>query len=863
MKDDDELSLLSSDTDFSTIFATSNHSSFSTTNPNSLTMISTHETGEQENDNIIELHILKLHDPSIINMIEKQLCKVDGIENVEINFATGNAIIKYDKILLGVRDIVEKVECLGFKCKLINNIKSNQLDYFTKRKDIPKWKNAFFYSLSFTIPIIIISCIQNIIDVELVHGLFAGDLVSFLLSIPVQFGIGKIIYFKSFKEFRYGNFTMDYLLTTIATLTTFIFSCASMIYSIFMPNSSHPLIMFDTSITLITFFTLNRYLENIIKRKSSDSITKLLSLIPEMSTIIYVNSKTGEVTGKKIIPTECLQKGDIVKIVPGAIVPADGKVISGLSVIDESIVTGRNINKIVRNIRRGDNVIGGSINGLGSFEMQVLRAGNNTILSQMIKLVKDTQPIKAPIQLFADKFTSYFIPIIILLGMISFILWKGSSISILVIVCPFTLALSGSIAVMVGMGSGVQNGMLIKGGRTFEVGSKITKIVFNKTGILTQGKFDVAYYELYSSDITLETFFMIIGAAESSSDHPIGKAIVDYSKQLLNLNDDDYDVDINNFESMTGYGIKCDILLNTASDFSFYATSKTYNVLIGNLEFISHFYQIEIPHSALIIKEKQELLGRTTIFVAINNEFIGLLFLSDIIKPEAKVTVDSLKSMGLKVSMITADQKLTAQSIASQCGIDEVYSQLSPKGKLNVIQSLQLSNEIVAMVGNSNDVNDSQALSKADVSISLTKLSTDTDDNMEFSADIILMNENLINLLSLFDLLRKLFNRIKYNFIYISLYNMLSLSINMLLLFLGIHLHPILAGIFMSLNSLSVLSSILLLKSWEKREKPLSNGNVDRNFSIRLIDWFRTKRLSLMEMRCKDSRVENENIIEL
>lgn len=870
MKDDDELSLLSVDTEFS-FFATSNHTS---TNSNSLTSITTHGINEQMDN--IELHIFKLNDPSIINMMEKQLCKVNGIENVEINFATGNALIKYNKNLLGTRDIIEKVECLGLKCKFINNVKLNQLEYFTRRKSILKWRNALFYSLSFTIPIIIISLIQNIVDIELFHGLFIGDLISFLLSIPVQFGFGKNFYIRPFKDLRYGKFTTD-MLFIITTLLLFIISCVSMIYSIFSTNSSHPLIMFDISTTLITFLMLNHYLENMIKRKSLKSIARLLSLIPEITTIIYINSKTGEITGKKTIPTECLQVGDIVKITPGTIIPSDGKVISGVSDVDESIITGKNIiNKVLKNVRRGDEVFAGTINGSGYFEMQIVRVGNDTILSQIIKSVKEAQTNKAPIQLFVDKCITYFIPIIILLGIISFILWGESSISIIIMACPYILTLSSSIIVMIGTEIGTQNGILIKGGRIIEVGSKITEVVFNKTGILTQGKFDVAHYELNLSEITPETFFTIIEAAESSSDHPIGKAIVEFSKQLLSSNENEYDIDINNFESMTGHGIKCDVLLNTSARFSSYATSKVYNVLIGNIEFISQLYQIEIPQSALIIKEKQELLGRTTIFVAINDSFMGSLFLSDSIKPESKLTVDALKSMGLKVSMITADQKLTAQSIASKCGIDVVYSQLSSKGKLNIIQSLQLSNEIVAMVGNADDTNDSLALSKADISISLSSLTTDY--NMDYSADIMFMNGNLLtDIISLFDFLRKLFNRMKYNFIYIGLCNLLSIPINLLLLLLGFYLNPILAVIFIYLISLPVVFSNLLLKSWEK---PLwiriSEDNVvklenRKNYmpvnisnSNRLIDWFRNKKLKLMETMfgtCNDSRVENENII--
>ncbi|CAG8484907.1 10820_t:CDS:2 [Funneliformis caledonium] len=672
------LSSRSSSSSSNTYIPTSNHSSTSTSNPISIPQeeetikIST----EYERD-IIELHILKLHDPSIIDMLEKQLCKVNGIENVEIDFATGNAIINYNKKFLGTRDIQDVIS---------------------------EWKRSFYYSLTFTIPILVISMILpkfewglSIINLELFHGLFVGDLVSFLSCLIVQFGIGKKFYIATFKEIRDGNFTKN-LLIVIATSIAFFFSCYSMIDSIFNDlSSTRPLIMFDTSATLITCVALGNYLENVAKRNSLEYVTGLLSRIPKSTTILHFN---GEITGEKIIPTEYLQVGDVAKISPGMIIPADGKVISGLSDVNESMILGKPPGQTVRKVRRGDDVIGGCVNGSGNFEMQVVRVGNDSILSQIIKFVKDSQVTnRSPIPTYAYK---CFILGIITLGIMLFTLWVFTnlemylnlSISILILPCLSLI----SIDVRVGSDIGARNGILIKGKRAFTQGTKITKVIFNKTGTLTQGKFDLAHYELMNEglkEITPEIFFTLIGAVESLSEHPIGKCIADYSKQLLKGECDD-DVDVSNFEYITerGTGIKCDVLLNTFSYLSFYNTSRSYKVLIGNIEFISKLHRIEIPKSALLIKENQELLGRTIVLVAINNTFIGLLSLSDLINPETKLTVGALKFMGIKVAMITADERLTTQTIASQCGIDEIYFQLSSKDKINVTRSLQLTDNI-------------------------------------------------------------------------------------------------------------------------------------------------------------------------
>jgi Cu+-exporting ATPase len=396
------------------------------------------------------------------------------------------------------------------------------------------------------------------------------------------------------------------------------------------------------------------------------------------------------------------------------------------------------------------------------------------------------------------------------------------SISVIVVACPCALGLSTPTAVMVGTGVGAQNGILIKGGNSLESGYKVTKVVFDKTGTLTKGKLDVAHYELMNDNLefTPEIFFALVGAAESSSEHPYGKAIVNHAKQLLEV--ENIDANISNFEAVAGLGIKCNVILNQS-----YASTppitkntstvgKSYKVSIGNVKFLFQNHQINTPIDSIKFKEEQERLGRTVVLVAINNKFVGLICLSDTIKPEAKLAVGALHNMGIKVAMVTGDQQLTAEAIASQCGITEIHAGVSPKGKTLIVKSLQregVRGNIVAMVGDG--INDSPALAAADVGIALC---SGTDVAME-AADIVLMRNDLVDVVAAFDLSRTIFNRIKLNFVWASLYNILGIPFAMgVFLPLGLSLHPMMAGAAMACSSVSVVCSSLMLRFWTKPE---------------------------------------------
>ncbi|RHZ82222.1 hypothetical protein Glove_110g106 [Diversispora epigaea] len=807
---------------------------------------------KQKREDTIELQIFGMRDPSKADVIERELSEVSGILSVSVNYDTSLMTVQFDKEVLGVRDIVNNIECFGVSILINDNSKKNQLESLARTKDITEWRSAFRKSLMFAIPVFLISMVfpqfwwgSALIDIEVIPGLYSGDIASLILTMPVQFGIGKRFYRTSYKSLKHKGATMDVLIV-LGTTSAFIFSCCSMLFALCSPDHGKPSVFFDTSTMLITFVTLGRYLENLAKGKTSIALSKLMSLTPSTATIYIKDPETGNISEKNI-PTELIQMGDIVKIVPGDKIPADGIVTSGSSAVDESMVTGE-VNPV--NKKLGDLVIGGTVNGLGSFEMEVSRSGNDTALSQIVKLVEESQSSKAPIQEFADKVAGYFVPVVILLGILTFFGWMcltqimnplpdifsdGSyfmvclklCISVIVVACPCALGLSTPTAVMVGTGVGAQNGILIKGGVPLEAGHKISKVVFDKTGTLTKGLLEVAHFKITKNNLDLnkENFFTIIGAAESLSEHPLGRAIYNYSKNLMGV--ETIDAQVNDFEAYAGLGIKCTVILNTNSNPSTSTTnadSKHYNVLIGNAQFLSK--NVSVPESAIVLKENQERLGRTTVLVAIDDEFIGSIFLSDVVKSESKIAVGALKRMGISVAMITGDQLLTAQAIAAQCGITEIHAGVSPKGKMQIIQSLQLEGKgnVVAMVGDG--VNDSPALAAANVGIALC---SGTDIAIE-AADIVLMRPDITDVVAAIDLSRTTFYRIRLNFIWACLYNVVGIPLAMgVFLPWGYHLHPMMAGAAMACSSVSVVCSSLLLRWWRK---PIwvddGNGGVEK-----------------------------------
>ncbi|KAH7056195.1 hypothetical protein BKA57DRAFT_480962 [Linnemannia elongata] len=787
----------------------------------------------------VDLQVFGMTCASCVNSIEGELRKTPGIISANVSLTLQAAKVEYDNTVLGVRDIVDCIEDMGFDALLSGRSQDAQIESLSRKKEVAEWRSALIFSFMFAFPVFVISMIlpmfawgQAIYNIPLLFGTVLGDVSAFFLTIPVQFGIGMRFIISAYKSLKHGVATMDVLIS-LGTLSAFTFSTFSLLYSMFDPQHHQASVFFDTSSMLITFVTFGRYLENMAKGETSVALSKLMCLTPSTCTIYVIDPKTGERTSEKKIPSELVQKGDIIKIVPGDKIPTDGVVVGGQSTVDESMVTGE-VEPISKTA--GSQVIGGTVNGLGTFDMEAVRVGSETALAQIVQLVEDAQTSKAPIQAYADKIAGYFVPTVILMAMLTFVVWMVIShtmveeklpmmfmhepskfvaclklcISVIVVACPCALGLSTPTAVMVGTGVGAQHGILIKSGNALEAAHKITKVVFDKTGTLTVGKLVVASWNLYkpsSSD-----FFRIVGAAESASEHPLGRAIGEYAKDLLKVAK--LDAVVSEFTSATGQGIECTVA---------HASDK-YRVVIGNKSWLNE-HKIRLPSSLANDQMTQERAGRTTVLVAMNGSFVGFIALADTIKPEAAATVAKLQQMGIQVAMVTGDQPLVAQVIASECGIHDVHAGISPSGKTKIVTKMQQQGHSVAMIGDG--INDSPALAQSDLGIALV---SGTDIAME-AADMVLMRGDLTDVVAAIDLCRTIFRRIRYNFAWACIYNLLGVPFAMgIFLPWGLHLHPMMAGLLMAFSSVSVVASSLLLKMWRKPEiDGRSSSSYDRN----------------------------------
>ncbi|KAI0203693.1 E1-E2 ATPase-domain-containing protein [Astrocystis sublimbata] len=814
-------------------------------------------------------------DATAASGIEEVLLALPGVSSAKLTLSTSRLSVTHQPGLTGLRTIVETVESLGFNALVADNDDNNaQLESLAKTREIREWKRAFQVSLTFALPVFFIGMVFPMLlpvldfgGLELLPGLFLGDIICLVLTLPVQFGIGKRFYTSAYKSLKHGSPTMD-VLVVLGTSAAFFFSVFAMIISFLFPPHTRPSTIFDTSTMLITFISLGRYLENSAKGKTSTALSKLMSLAPSMATI-YADpiaaekaaeswdSKTasadakadapeGNATEERVIPTELISVGDIVLIRPGDKIPADGVIISGETYVDESMVTGEAIPVLKK---KGSSLIGGTVNGDGRVDFRVTRAGRDMQLSQIVKLVQDAQTSRAPIQRLADTLAGVFVPTILTLGILTFIVWMILShaladppkifleeksggklfvcfklcISVIVFACPCALGLATPTAVMVGTGVGAENGILVKGGAALETSTKITQVVFDKTGTITHGKMSVAVAKLparwQDNERSRRLWWTVVGLAEGGSEHPIGKAIVGAARRELGLDSEgSIEGSVGAFKAVVGRGIG--VTVEPAIN----AERTRYTALIGSVRFLRES-SVEVPETAVEDSEEintranssnksSQSAGTTNIFIAIDGTYAGHLCLADTIKDGAAAAIAALHRMGIKTAIVTGDQRSTALAVASQVGIaaEHVFAGVSPDQKQEIINRLKDSGECVAMVGDG--INDSPALATADVGIAMA---SGTDVAME-AADVVLMRPNqLMDVPASLCLARTIFNRIKLNLAWACVYNIVGLPFAMgLFLPLGFHLHPMAAGAAMATSSVSVVVSSLLLKFWKR-----------------------------------------------
>ncbi|RYO98819.1 hypothetical protein DL764_006982 [Monosporascus ibericus] len=812
-------------------------------------------------------------DAAAAQSIEDTLLELPGVGSAKFSLATSRLTVSHQPSVTGLREIVDSIEKLGFNALVADNDDNNaQLESLAKTREIQEWHRAFKVSLAFAIPVFFIGMIFPMVlpildfgGLELIRGLFLGDVICLVLTIPVQFGIGKRFYISAYKSVKHRSPTMD-VLVVLGTSSAFFFSVFAMVVSFLFPPHTRPNTIFDTSTMLITFITFGRWLENRAKGQTSRALSRLMSLAPSMATI-YADpiaaekaaenweagaetdeSKESAVEGnaeeEKVIPTELIQVGDIVVIRPGDKIPADGVIVRGETYVDESMVTGE---AIPVQKTKGSGLIGGTVNGHGRVDFRVTRAGRDTQLSQIVKLVQDAQTTRAPIQRLADTLAGYFVPTILLLGLLTFAVWMILShalpnppkiflqaesggklmvcvklcISVIVFACPCALGLATPTAVMVGTGIGAENGILIKGGAALERTTKITQVVLDKTGTITYGKMSVASSSMTSiwqdNEWRRRLWWAIVGLAEMGSEHPVGKAVLDAARTELGLGaEGTIDGSIGDFRAVVGKGISAVVEPHSSAE------RTRYKVLVGNVRFLRE-HDVEVPDTAVAASEeinskaagsKSTSAGTTSIFIVIDGKYAGHLCLSDTVKDGAVAAISVLHRMGIKTAIVTGDQQSTALAVASIVGIpaENVYAGVSPDQKQEIIRQIQAQGECVAMVGDG--INDSPALATADVGIAMA---SGTDVAME-AADVVLMRPNdLMDIPAALNLSRTIFWRIKLNLAWACLYNIIGLPFAMgIFLPLGLHLHPMAAGAAMACSSVSVVVSSLLLKFWRR-----------------------------------------------
>lgn len=834
----------------------------------------------------VQLKVFGLPSSSSATALEDVLRLLPGVSSAIVNLSTSRVTISHNPTLTGIRALVEATESLGYNALLADSDDNNaQLESLAKTREIQEWKRAFWYSLTFAVPVFLIGAFIPMMIPRIdcgsvllfLPGLYLGDVICLILTFPVQFGIGKRFYISSYKSLKHGSPTMD-VLVTLGTSAAFFFSVAAMAVSVLIAPHTRPSTVFETSTMLITFITLGRYLENRAKGQTSKALSRLMSLAPSMATIYadpiaaekaaedwdaarsekmsekksaILEDQSSNASEEKVIPTEFIEVGDIVILRPGGQVPADGTVTRGQSYLDESMVTGEAV-EVVK--RPGSELMAGTVNGAGRLDFRVTRAGRDTQLSQIVKLVQEAQTSRAPIQRMADIVAGYFVPTIISLGLLTFVAWMVLShvlptsktpdvflkpesggrfmvclklcISVIVFACPCALGLSTPTAVMVGTGVGAEQGILVKGGAALETATKVTHIVFDKTGTLTMGKMSVAEVKMEqiweANDWRRKLWWSLMGLTEMGSEHPIGKAILESAKIELNIGSEGMVAgSVGDFEATVGKGVSANVEPATS------AAPKRYKVHIGNLSYLTS-QGITLPSdltadtidSAKPIPSprspKAPPSGTTQIYTAINNTYAGVLSLSDTIKPTAPATIIALNRMNITSSLVTGDQYSTAVAVAAQVGIPRIniHAGVSPDQKQKIIKQIQDPGTIVAMVGDG--INDSPALATANIGIAL---SSGTDVAME-AADIVLMRpEDLLNVAAALSLSRTIFNRIKLNLVWACMYNVIGLPFAMgigLMLPGHIMMPPMAAGAAMAASSVSVVGSSLLLKFWRR-----------------------------------------------
>ncbi|MBY0543745.1 MAG: heavy metal translocating P-type ATPase [Sphingobacteriaceae bacterium] len=725
--------------------------------------------------------VLEMTCASCAISVESLLNAEIGVLSAAVNFANATVMVTYIPTVVEPQDLKKTVQEGGYDLMIADQKDETNTIENIHREKFNKLKRKTYWAIVFSVPLVVI-------------GMFMMDMpyanqLMWLLSTPVVFVLGNNFFINAWKQAKHQTANMD-TLVALSTGVAYVFSVFNTLFPVYWHSRGlHPHVYFEAAAVVITFILLGKLLEEKAKSNTSTAIKKLMGLQPKSVTIV---DKEGN---QKEISIEEVQIGDVILVKPGEKIAVDGTLLSGSSYVDESMLTGEPVAVLKT---ANEKVFSGTINQKGSFQFSAEKIGSDTMLAQIIKTVQDAQGSKAPVQKLVDHIAAVFVPVVMVIAIIAFITWNifgGENgftqgllalVTVLVIACPCALGLATPTAIMVGVGKGAENGILIKDAESLELAKKINTIILDKTGTITEGKPIVADQFWLTDEEKLKQILLSI---EKQSEHPLAEAVVNNFSTLEKIN-------ISNFESITGKGAKAEYENET------YFTGNQ-KLLIDN--------QIKIDENLLAKAKEWREVANTVIWFADSKNALAILAIADKIKSSSKNAIAELQSNGIDVFMLTGDNEMTAKAVAESVGIHHYRAEVLPSQKADFVKQLQGEGKVVAMVGDG--INDSTALAQADVSIAMGKGS---DIAMDV-AKMTIISSDLQKIPEAIRLSKLTVSTIKQNLFWAFIYNLIGIPIaaGVLYPFNGFLLNPMIAGAAMALSSVSVISNSLRLK-WRK-----------------------------------------------
>lgn len=741
----------------------------------------------------ISLSLSGMHCSSCARLIENALRKTPGVNDAAVNFSSEKALVTFDEETTGPKQMIDSVSRAGYHAEEVR-AGDDSFERDKRARELTAYFSRFLFSFVLSLPMFFFMLMDFFPSFPGRETLLPYiGIFSLLLTLPVQFGIGGGFYKGFWSALKMKTFNMDSLIA-IGTSTAFFYSAYN--YAVYVAThhsligvggAKIPDLYFETAAYLITFVILGKWLELRAKGKTSDAIKRLMKLQAKTARVVR-DGQTVDIALSAVV------HGDRVLVRPGESIPVDGTIIKGSSAVDESMITGESI-PVEKNI--GSAVIGGTMNKTGSFELEATKVGSETVLAQIIRLIEEAQGSKAPIQNVADSISAWFVPAVIGIAVLTFVVWYvllGSTLSfalmaltsVIVIACPCALGLATPTALMVGTGKGAERGILVKGGEPLEAASTLSAVIFDKTGTLTKGKPEVT--DVISCGTLGEDAILALSASvEKLSEHPLAEAIYSYAKENRANVDD-----VRGFNAIPGHGVSGEV------------NGVVY--FFGNRRLMTETLELSVETVERTLSPLEEQ-GKTVMMLATKEAIIGMIAVADTVKETSRRAVQKLKTMGIDVWMITGDNAKTARAIAAHVGITKILADVLPDAKANAVKKIQDTGRHVAMVGDG--INDAPALAQANVGIAM---GSGTDVAME-AGDIVIMKNDLNDVVTAIELSKETMGKIRQNMFFALLYNVIGIPIAARAFFaFGLVLKPELAGLAMAMSSVSVVGNSLLLR---------------------------------------------------